>query len=209
VSLSLHRPHPWHGIGIGEKSPHIVTCYIELVPTDTVKFEIDKPTGYLRIDRPQRFSNVCPTLYGFIPRTLCGNRVGARAGGRVGNARLKGDADPMDVCVFTDRDIAHGDIILSAVPIGGLRFIDSGAADEKIIAVLEGDSAYGNWKDISDCPAALVDRLRHYFLTYKSAPETPDPPDRYIAEVYGREEAHEVIRLSAADYDEAYGQLRQ
>jgi hypothetical protein len=116
---------------IGENSPAVVNCYIELVPTDTVKYEIDKATGYLRIDRPQRFSNVCPTLYGLIPQTLCGDRVAARAGVRIDKADLKGDGDPMDICVFTERDIAHGDIILDAIPIGGLRFVDSGMATKR------------------------------------------------------------------------------
>ena len=63
------RPHPWHGIDPGERFPELVVAYIEMVPTDGVKYEIDKYSGYLKVDRPQRFSNFCPTLYGFVPRT--------------------------------------------------------------------------------------------------------------------------------------------
>jgi len=63
----LFKAHPWHGVPIGTDAPRIVTAYIEIVPTDTVKYEMEKATGYLKIDRPQKFSNVCPTLYGFIP----------------------------------------------------------------------------------------------------------------------------------------------
>jgi anti-sigma regulatory factor (Ser/Thr protein kinase) len=73
----LFKPHPWHGIPIGDDAPRTVTCFIEIVPTDTVKYELDKETGYLKVDRPQKFSNICPSLYGFIPQTYCGERVGA------------------------------------------------------------------------------------------------------------------------------------
>jgi inorganic pyrophosphatase len=68
------KPHPWHGVPIGPDAPGMVTAYVEIVPSDTVKFEIDKPTGLLKVDRPQQFSNVCPTLYGFLPQTYCGDR---------------------------------------------------------------------------------------------------------------------------------------
>lgn len=198
------KPHPWHGISLGDSSPAAVTCYVEIVPSDTVKYEIDKESGYLRIDRPQRYSNVCPAPYGFLPQTLCGDRVAERSSDRVGDGRYHGDGDPMDICVFTEHDIAHGDILLTAVPIGGLRFIDSGAIDDKIIAVLEKDGAYGAWRDISDCPSALIDRVRHYFLTYKTEPGAPPNSDRMIGEVYGRAEAHEMIRRSQQDYHDKF-----
>ena len=71
------RPHPWHGLDIGPKPPEIVHAYIELTPFDRVKYELDKKTGYLRVDRPNRTSAFAPTLYGFIPRTFCGKRVKA------------------------------------------------------------------------------------------------------------------------------------
>jgi hypothetical protein len=66
------------------------------------------------------------------------------------------------------KHLVHGDILLTAVPIGGLRLVDGGAADYKILAVMEEDAAFGNWQDIGDCPRTLIDRLRHYFLTYKT-----------------------------------------
>ena len=65
-----HRSHPWHGVDPGPGVPALVTAYIEIVPTDTVKYEVDKVSGILRMDRPQQYSNVCPSLYGFIPQTL-------------------------------------------------------------------------------------------------------------------------------------------
>ena len=118
------RAHPWHGVPIGDDAPRRVTAYIELVPTDTVKYEMDKATGILRVDRPQQYSNVCPSLYGFLPRTLCAERVGARCQERTGRAGIVGDGDPLDVCVLTEKDIPHGDILIKAIPIGGLRMID-------------------------------------------------------------------------------------
>jgi inorganic pyrophosphatase len=177
---------------------------VEIVPSDTVKYEIDKPTGYLRVDRPQRFSNVCPTPYGFLPQTFCGDRVAARTSARTGIPDMIGDGDPLDVCIFTERNIAHADILLTAIPIGGLRMVDSGQADDKIVAVLHDDGAFGSWRDISDCPKPMVDRLRHYFLTYKAHPGQEPSGDRFIAEVYGRDEAHAVIELSCQDYCEKF-----
>ena len=206
-SHHLFKPHPWHGISIGRHAPEAVTCYLEIVPVDTVKYEVDKESGYLRIDRPQRFSNVCPTPYGFMPRTCCGPRVAERSSERIGKGALPGDDDPFDICVFTERDLAHGDVLATAVPIGGLRLVDGDVVDDKIIGVLEGDGAYGGWREISDCPAPLIERLRHYFLTYKSDPDFPDRHERFIAEVYGREEAHEMIRRSLEDYRERFAEI--
>jgi inorganic pyrophosphatase len=195
----LFRSHPWHGVPIGAQVPEVVTVYVEIVPTDTVKYELDKQTGYLRVDRPQRFSNVCPALYGFVPQTYCGESNGGLAAQRTGRSGIVGDRDPLDICVLTEKSIPHGDILLSARPIGGLRMIDRGEADDKIIAVLEGDASYGAWRDIHQCPRTLIDRLRHYFLTYKRGPDALGQPVE-ITHVYDREEAHEVIRRSRDDY---------
>src|SRR5678809_496858 len=103
--VSRLQAHPWHGIPVGPDAPAIVNVFIEIVPGDTVKYEIDKPSGHLKIDRPQRFSNVCPSPYGFIPQTLCAERVGAYCSERTGRAGIIGDGDPMDVCVLTEKTI--------------------------------------------------------------------------------------------------------
>ena len=204
----LFRPHPWHGISVGDEAPDKVTAYIEIVPTDVVKYELDKITGLLRVDRPQRFSNVCPTLYGLIPQTLCGPRVAARAAGVADLGEIVGDDDPLDICVLTERAILHGNVLVDAIPVGGFRMIDGAEADDKIIAVLDGDPVYGKLTELAQCPQPLIDRLRHYFLTYKQAPDQERPACR-IAEVYGREEAHAVIRASQEDYVEVFGGLRE
>jgi inorganic pyrophosphatase len=195
----LYRPHPWHGVPIGEQAPERVTVYVEIVPTDTVKYEIDKASGYLKVDRPQKFSNVCPTLYGFVPQTLCGPRVGGFCAERAGRAAMAGDGDPLDICVLTERTVTHGDILLQAIPVGGLRMIESQQADDKIVAVLAGDAVYGALRELEQLPAPLLDRLRHYFLTYKQEPGATDVRVE-IAGLYGRGEAHEVIRRSREDY---------
>lgn len=197
--INKFKSHPWHGIPIGENAPQIVTAFIEIVPTDTVKYEIDKETGYLKIDRPQKFSNVVPTLYGFIPQTYCDAKVAEYAALKSGREVKKGDGDPLDICVLSEKTITHGDIICKAIPIGGFRLIDKGEADDKIIAVMKDDEVFADWNDITDCTEAVIDRLKHYFLTYKNLPGL-EKPTCEITHIYGKEEAYEVINRSREDY---------
>jgi inorganic pyrophosphatase len=205
----LFQSHPWHGAEIGDGAPNVVTSYIEIVPTDVVKYELDKVTGLLRVDRPQRFSNVCPSLYGFVPQTLCGPKVAERArAAATPGTEIIGDDDPLDICVLTERAILHGNVLVDAIPIGGFRMIDGDEADDKIIAVLDGDPVYGKLTELAQCPPPLIDRLRHYFLTYKQAPDQTAVSVR-IAEVYGRDEAHAVIRASQEDYTSVFGGLHE
>jgi inorganic pyrophosphatase len=199
----MFQAHPWHGVPTRLSNGQL-QAYVEIVPTDAVKYELDKASGHLRIDRPQRYSSQCPTLYGFVPRTYCGSLVGARSSERAGGAPLRGDGDPLDVCIFTEKAFAHGNFLCSVRAIGGLRMIDGNEADDKIVAVLHDDISYGAFDDISDCPPALLDRVKHYFLTYKQRPGSTSHPVR-IAEVYDRAEAEEVIRLSVEDYRGEFG----
>ena len=207
----MFQAHPWHGVEPGPGAPGVVNAYIEIVPTDAVKYELDKRAGHLRVDRPQRFSSFPPTLYGFIPQTFCGDRVAAlchRSLGPGDPRQIKGDGDPMDICVLTERPAQHGDFLASAVPVGGLRMIDGDEADDKIIAVLKNDVSYGHIRDIREAPPGLVERLQHYFLTYKQLPQ--ESPRRVeIAEVYDRASALEAIRASFEDYRALYGAPEQ
>ncbi len=200
---TMFQAHPWHGVDPGDPAG-VVQAYIEIAPTDTVKYELDKASGHLRVDRPQRYSSQPPTLYGFIPQTCCGKRVGERCAERIGAEHVKGDGDPMDVCILTEKTMSHANFFLRARPIGGLRMVDGEEADDKIVAVLERDLAYGELRDIADAPAGVIDRLRHYFLTSKQMPGEPAREVR-IAEVYDRVEAVEMIRRSLLDYTETYG----
>jgi inorganic pyrophosphatase len=200
------KSHPWHGVPIGERAPDVVTAYVEMVPTDTVKYEIDKETGLLKVDRPQKYSNVCPSLYGLVPRTHCTERVAALCEERTGRTGLVGDGDPLDICVLTEKEITHGNILVKAIPIGGLRMLDGAEVDDKIIAVLAGDAVYGDLTDLFQLPPLLMDRLRHYFLTYKQGPDDARASCE-ITHVYDRREAHEVIRRSQEDYARQFGDL--
>ncbi|KAF3361685.1 Inorganic pyrophosphatase [Chlamydiales bacterium STE3] len=196
----LYRSHPWHGIPLGDESPFVVNCYIEIVPTDTIKYELDKETGILKVDRPQKYSSLCPTLYGFLPQTYAGNLVGRYCTQKMGNQQeILGDGDPVDICVLTEKCIPRGDLLLRARPIGGFRLIDGDQADDKIISVLMGDFVYGEMKDIHECPNALIERLRHYFLTYKASPERLNSRVQ-ITHTYNAAEAREIINLSREDY---------
>ncbi len=196
-----YKAHPWHGIEIGPDAPNELTCFIEMVPMDTVKYEIDKSTGYLTIDRPQKFSSILPALYGFIPQTYCGKRVGALSARALGNPDIKGDGDPLDVCVLTEKDVAHGDVLARVIPIGGFKMIDGNQADDKIIAVLKDDAMYSHFRDISEIPVTVVNRLKHYFLTYKEMPGEMVQRCE-ISHIYNSEEAHQLIMLAIDDYRE-------
>lgn len=200
------QSHPWHGIHIGENAPETVKSFIEITPSDTVKYEIDKESGFLKVDRPQKFSNIVPALYGFIPQTYCAEEVAAYCMGKTGKTGIVGDGDPLDICVLTEREITHGNIIVPAIPIGGFRMIDNGEADDKIIAILKGDEVYGAWDELAKCPESLIKRLKHYFLTYKGIPGDDSPHRVEITHVYNKTEALEIIRASQKDYLEHYGE---
>lgn len=203
MKAPVFKSHPWHGIPIGANCPDVVTAYIEIVPSDSVKYEIDKETGYRKVDRPQQFSNIIPALYGFVPQTYCGDQVADFAMQKTGRTKMKGDGDPLDILVLTERTISSGDIILEAIPIGGFRMIDKDEADDKIIAVMAKDEIFSQWQDIGDCPEAIIKRLKHYFLTYKNMPGLTDNVCE-ITDIYGKAEAHEVIRRSIEDYNHTY-----
>ncbi len=201
TAMKNHKAHPWHGIDPGENLPEEVTAFIEIVPTDTVKYEIDKKSGYLKIDRPQKYSNIVPALYGFIPRTFSGARVAQLTDQALGTTDTKGDGDPLDICVLTEKDVTHGDIIVQAVPIGGFRLLDQNEADDKIIAVLKNDVIYGRCRELAELPQDVVQRLVHYFTTYKDLPS--DRKQRMqLTHIYDAETAHEVIRCSVLDYED-------
>ncbi len=193
------RPHPWHGLEIGVNAPSVVQAYIEITPFDLMKYEIDKTTGYLRVDRPQRSSSQCPALYGFVPRTYCDKHVA-----KLSISAERGDGDPLDICVVTERPINRSEVLVNARIVGGLDVNDGGEADDKIIAVLENDYVWGKAEDISELPPVLVERLRHYFATYKMIPG--EPSKLTVERMYGREHALQVVEAAMLDYYEEYGQ---
>lgn len=199
---SYIQAHPWHGISPGENLPQNVNAYIELVPLDTAKYEIDKESGHLKLDRPHKYSSLCPTLYGFIPRTYCGEKVAKLSVEKTGR-QIGGDNDPLDICVLTETTITRSGILVSAKPVGGFRMIDREEVDDKIIAVLQDDPVFGHCQNLSDIPEGLLQRLKHYFLTYKQFPEGTKQIE--ISDIYDVEEAYQVIAKSREDYEDAFG----
>lgn len=200
------KAHPWHGIPIGDGAPAEVTVFIEIVPRDTVKYEVDKETGYLKIDRPQQYSNVVPANYGFIPQTYCDSGIAELARAKTEITVKGGDGDPLDILVLSEHHIPRGDIILKARPIGGFCLIDDNEADDKIISVLKGDKVFEQYEEISQLPKGILGRFEHYFLTYKSLPDAPNVCE--IAYSYGREASYEVISAAIDDYAKLVGKLR-
>jgi inorganic pyrophosphatase len=196
-TVNHFRPHPWHGLEAGPDPPEVLNAYIEITPFDLMKYEVDKVSGYLRVDRPQRSSAQHPTLYGFVPRTYCDERVRSLA-----PTAKRGDGDPLDICVLSERAIARNEIIVRSRVIGGLQMIDGGEADDKLISVLDNDYVWGRARNVSDVPSVLVERLQHYFLTYKLVPG--QRVQARIARVYGRAHALKVVRAAMADYDDNF-----
>ncbi len=187
------RPHPWHGLATGRELPLHVNAYVEITPFDLIKYEVDKASGYLRVDRPQRTSSQPPALYGFVPRTYCGDKVAALCPGA-----QRGDGDPLDICVLSERPIARSEIIVPARIVGGLQLLDRGEADDKLIAVLEGDLIWGQVTEIASLPPILIERLQHYFTTYKLVPG--EKPQILVQQAYGAQHAARVVEASILDY---------
>ena len=183
--------------------PNVVNVFVEIVPSDTIKYEIDKQSGYLKVDRPQQFSNIIPALYGFIPRTYCHDEVLKLAIESGAEDVETGDLDPLDICVLSSHNIHAGGMLMEAIPIGGFKMIDKGEADDKIVAVMKGDHAFGHFRDIEELPQAEIKRLMHYFLTYKNLPD--EPAKCRIQEVYGADHAKKVIKASQKDYASKFG----
>ena len=192
------RPHPWHGLEPGTNPPFEVRAYIEITPFDLVKYEVDKVSGYTIVDRPQRTSAAPPVLYGFVPQTYCDERVRKLTPGA-----KRADGDPLDICVISERQIERGDILLNTCVIGGIQMIDGGEADDKIIAVLRNDNVWSEAKDISDLPHVMIQRLQHYFSTYKMGPNMTSGVE--ITATYGREHAARVVTAAIRDYQDAFG----
>lgn len=197
-------PHPWHGLEsrCSKDAPHVVNVFVEMTPNDVVKYEIDKNTGYLCVDRPQRTTSRPPALYGFIPRTYCGAKVASLC-----DKSDEADGDPLDICVLSERSIERAPILLKAHIIGGIQMIDDGEADDKIIAVLEGDHAWGHVQDLADMSPIHIERLQHYFNTYKMAPGKN--LNINVDTVYGRDQALKVLQASIEDYQNDFGQFHK
>ena len=197
-TFSMWRPHPWHGLTAGPEPPTFVNVFVEITPFDLVKYEVDKASGYLKVDRPQRTSSLPPTIYGFIPQTYAGRRVSELMKGA-----HSGDRDPLDICVLSERPISRAEVLLHAHVVGGLPMLDAGEADDKILSILHGDPVFGAIREIHEVPSELIHRLTHYFLTYKLGPDRKHKVD--VGPPYDRQHAEAVVSAALADYREEFG----
>jgi inorganic pyrophosphatase len=191
------RPHPWHGLSVGPNPPSELTAFIEITPFDLVKFEVDKTPGSLRVDRSQTTSSLPPALYGFVPQTYAGHRVAALMEGAE-----RGDQDPLDICVLCERPVTRSEVIMRANVVGGISMNDHGEADDKIIAVFPDDPVYGSYQELVELPEALVNRLVHYFATYKLKPGAQGGVK--VAGTYDRTHAERVVMAAMKDYRERF-----
>lgn len=194
---SKWRPHPWHGLSPGVEPPLRINAYIEITPFDQIKYEVDKVSGYMKVDRSQKTSSLPPSLYGFIPQTYASNRVAALMPGAKG-----GDHDPLDICVLSERPISRAEVIIRARIVGGIPMIDKGEADDKLIGIVGDDPLYGHITDIDGVPEIQVNRLLHYFETYKLGAGADDSV--IVGPPYDRAHAAKVVDAALEDYREHF-----
>jgi len=174
--------HPWHDVEIGSTAPEIVTGIIEIPKNCRAKYELDKDSGLLKLDRVLYSSINYPTNYGFIPRTYCD------------------DDDPLDILVLSQITIVPM-CLVDAKVIGVMHMMDGGEMDDKIIAVAANDMSVNHINDISELPAHHLIELRSFFEDYKKLEKkTVD-----VEEFQNREVALEVIRQSMIDYEKKFG----
>lgn len=172
----------WHGVTFGDKAPKVVNGIIEIPKGTRAKYELDKESGMLKLDRVLFSSVYYPANYGFIPRTYCD------------------DDDPLDILVICQVDIVPL-CIVSAKVIGVMRMIDGGEADDKIIAVAEGDPSVNHINDISELPQHFISEMKNFFEDYKKL----EHKEVVVEEFQNREIAWEIVEKAIADYNGKFG----
>lgn len=175
----------WHDISkerIGEKK---FEALIEIPKGSKTKYELDKETGLLRLDRILYTSTVYPANYGFIPRTLAD------------------DGDPLDVLVL-GADPIYPMTLVSCFPIGVIKMIDNGDLDEKIIAICEGDPTYKDYYDIHELPKHIFDEMMHFFEVYKML----EHKTTTVKEICHRDEAMDIIRKCIKLYNKKFPKVQ-
>ena len=171
----------WHDINPKRITNELFTAVIEISEGSKVKYELDKETGLLRMDRILYTSTHYPANYGFIPRTYAE------------------DGDPLDVLVLCSQTLAPMSLV-DCFPIGVIIMLDNGAADEKIICIPENDPTYNVYRDISHLPKHIFDEMSHFFSVYKAL----EHKDTVIDDVKGCEEAKKIITSCIDRYLESF-----
>lgn len=173
--------NPWHSVSPGDKVPDIVNGIIEIPKGTRAKYELDKDSGLLRLDRVLYSSVYYPANYGFIPQTYCD------------------DKDPLDILILTQIDVVPLCIVPAKV-IGVMRMLDNGEADDKIIAVSAGDPGVNHINDISELPEHFISELRNFFEDYKKL----ENKTVVVEEFFARKTAIEIIQDSFEMYKDQF-----
>ena len=176
--MKIDLTNPWHKVGIGENAPERVNGIIEIPKNTRAKYELDKESGMLKLDRVLYSSMYYPANYGFIPRTYCD------------------DNDPLDILILSQITIVPM-CIVSAKEIGVMRMLDSGELDDKIIAVAEHDMSVNQINDISELPAHSLKEIKNFFEDYKKLENKSVEVDEF----QNAEEAWKVVQQSQLDYE--------
>lgn len=171
----------WHDISKERIVPENFISVIEIPKDCKIKYEMDKETGMLRMDRMLYTSTHYPANYGFIPRTYAD------------------DNDPLDVLVLGDSSV-YPMTLIKSYPIGAIKMVDNNEFDEKIIAIPYGDPNYNSYSDVSELPKHIFDEMAHFFTVYKEL----EGKQTAVLEIVGRGEAIKIIRRAMDHYDETY-----
>lgn len=171
----------WHDISPKRIHPEDFICVVEISKGSKKKYELDKETGYIILDRILHTSTHYPANYGFIPRTY------------------GDDNDPLDVLLLCSEQLEPLTLV-RAYPIGVISMIDNGRNDEKIIAIPYNDPTYNHYTDISQLPSHIFDEMRHFFTVYKNL----ENKETAVDEVRHREDAVEIIRAAIESYIEKF-----
>lgn len=171
--------HPWHDISPGDKLPEIVNGIIEIPKGSREKYEVDKASGLLKLDRVLHSSVHYPANYGFIPQSYCD------------------DKDPLDILILSQIDIVPMCIVPAKV-IGVMRMVDSGESDDKILAVAAGDPSVNHINDITELPSHFISELHNFFESYKKL----ENKTVLVEEFLDKKTAIKIIEESFKMYEE-------
>lgn len=177
----MSKDHPWHSVSPGDELPSVVNAIIEIPKGSKAKYEIDKDSGLLRLDRVLFSSVMYPANYGFIPKTYCD------------------DKDPLDILVLCSVDVIPMSIVEAKV-IGVMHMVDNGEQDDKIIAVAKNDMSVNHINELEELPPHAMKEIVRFFQDYKAL----EKKDVTVEQLHGRDYAWQVIRESVTLYQDTF-----